>query len=546
MLDYLMNLRIGSKLVFAFGALILGFGTLMYSTLERFVGLQEAEEEQFKRSFERISAVQELRININAQRAELLMAISQESGPQSAEYEAEIRRITAENNRVVERLRAGLKDDQEGRELLEQIEENRALNASARDNQIIPLIREGRIEEARALIMGIQLERMNKIHALGLKLTTLTDQRVAQSLERSGAVLEAQRERVLILGLALLVSGALFAWLLSQHIARPLSRLTGWAEQIARGEIPREIPDSARQDEVGRLGQAFVNMSQYLRELVTELNESTSVLASSSEEILAATAQTAAGAQETATAISEIATTVEEVKQTAVLSGNKSQMVAESTERTRQVAQDGRQSVEETLQGMSQIREQMQAVAESIMRLGEQSQMIGEIVASVGDLAEQSNLLGVNASIEAVKAGEAGKGFSVVAQEVKALADQSKQATAQVRGILGDIQKAMTKAVLLAEQGSKAVESGYQRAQAAGEAIRALSRNIEDSSEVAMQIAATSQQQMIGMDQVVSAIESIRQASQDNVGGARQVDLAAKNLHQLGLKLKGLAAKFKL
>jgi methyl-accepting chemotaxis protein len=188
----------------------------------------------------------------------------------------------------------------------------------------------------------------------------------------------------------------------------------------------------------------------------------------------------------------------------------------------------------------------MQAVAESIMRLGEQSHAIGEIVASVGDLAEQSNLLGVNASIEAVKAGETGKGFSVVAQEVKALAEQSKQATAQVRGILGEIQKAMTKAVMLAEQGSKTVEVGYQRAQASGEAIRSLSSNIEESSEMALQIAVTSQQQMVGMDQVASAMESIRQASQDNVGGTRQVDLAARNLHQLGLKLKGLAARFQL
>ncbi|WP_372875467.1 methyl-accepting chemotaxis protein, partial [Pseudomonas sp.] len=159
---------------------------------------------------------------------------------------------------------------------------------------------------------------------------------------------------------------------------------------------------------------------------------------------------------------------------------------------------------------------------------------------------EQSNLLGVNASIEAVKAGETGKGFSVVAQEVKALAEQSKQATAQVRGILGEIQKAMTRAVLLAEQGGKTVEAGYQRAQASGEAIRSLSGSIETSSEMALQIAATSQQQLIGMDQVASAMANIRQASQDNVGGTRQVDLAARNLHQLGLKLKGLAARFKL
>ncbi|NQD95808.1 methyl-accepting chemotaxis protein, partial [Pseudomonas sp. CrR25] len=315
------------------------------------------------------------------------------------------------------------------------------------------LVREGAFEAAQQLAVGIQAERLERIHELGLHLSKLTDRRVAEALEQSRLTLEAQRERIFRLSLLLVGISAVLAWYLSRHIAQPLSRLTGWAERIGRGEIPQEIVNSSRQDEVGRLTQAFVNMSQYLRELVQEMNEGISVLASSSEEILAATSQVAASTQETATAISEIATTVEEVKQTAVLASNKSQTVAESTERTRQVAQSGRQAVEEALKGMEQIREQMQAVAESIMRLGEQSQTIGEIVASVGDLAEQSNLLGVNASIEAMKAGEAGKGFSVVAQEVKALADQSKQATAQVRGILGEIQKAMTKAVLLAEQG---------------------------------------------------------------------------------------------
>jgi len=297
---------------------------------------------------------------------------------------------------------------------------------------------------------------------------------------------------------------------------------------------------------VGSLTRAFAEMARYLRDIVERSNEGISVLASSSEEILASTSQAASSTQETATAVSEIAATIEEVKQTALLASERSKVVTESAERTRQVSQEGFQAVEEALKGMRQIREQVLAVAESIMSLGDQMQAIGEIVATVGDLAEQSNLLGVNASIEAVKAGEAGKGFSVVAQEVKALADQSKQATAQVRGILGDIQRAMTKTVMLAEQGSKAVEVGHERAQAGGEVIRTLSASIDESSEVALQIAVTSQQQMAGMDQIATAMEYISQASKDNVGGTRQVDVAARNLYELGLKLKGLADRFRL
>ena len=540
-----LRFNIGSKLIMAFALLILGFGGLLFFTLERFVSLQESEELQFKQNYERLSAVKELRINIAAQRSDLLLAMNEGSQEQLDVREEEIRRNSEENDLQVKRLQLAASDDPEVGDILEQLFAVRSLAAKTREQQL-QLIRSGQLEQARHLSSGIQQERISRIHELGLQLAKLTDRRIAEALAHSLQALQTLREHILNLSLLLVVASAVLAWLLSRHIALPLARLTGWAERIGRGEIPREAIASTRQDEVGRLAQAFGAMSQYLRELVQEMNEGIAVLASSSEEILAATSQVASSTQETATAISEIATTVEEVKQTAVLAGSKSQAVAESTERTRQVAQGGRQAVEEALAGMQQIREQMQAVAESIMRLGEQSQAIGEIVASVGDLAEQSNLLGVNASIEAVKAGETGKGFSVVAQEVKALAEQSKQATTQVRGILGEIQKAMTKAVLLAEQGSKTVETGYLRAQSSGEAIRSLGSSIEASSEMAMQIAATSQQQLVGMDQVASAMESIRQASQDNVGGTRQVDLAARNLHQLGLKLKGLAAQFKL
>ncbi|MDX1725655.1 MAG: methyl-accepting chemotaxis protein, partial [Pseudomonas sp.] len=388
-----LRFNIGSKLIMAFALLILGFGGLLFFTLERFVSLQQSEELQFKQNYERLSAAKELRINIAAQRSDLLLAIDEGTPEELDVREEEIRRHSEENDLQVKRLQVAASDDPEVGDILEQLLAVRSLAAKTREQQL-QLIRSGQLEQARDLSSGIQQERIDRIHELGLQLARLTDRRIAEGLANSHQSLQDLRERILNMSLLLVVASVVLTWLLSRHIALPLARLTGWAERIGRGEIPREVIASTRQDEVGRLGQAFGAMSQYLRELVQEMNEGISVLASSSEEILAATSQVAASTQETATAISEIATTVEEVKQTAVLAGSKSQAVAESTERTRQVALGGRQAVEEALAGMQQIREQMQAVAESIMRLGEQSQAIGEIVASVGDLAEQSNLLG--------------------------------------------------------------------------------------------------------------------------------------------------------
>lgn len=281
----------------------------------------------------------------------------------------------------------------------------------------------------------------------------------------------------------------------------------------------------------------------YLSRAITrQLRESINQLSSSASEILATTSQVASGAAETATAVSETTATVEEVKQTAQVASQKARSVSDGAQKTAQISQTGRKSVEDAMQCMQHIQAQMEYIAESIVRLSEQGQAIGEIIATVNDLAEQSNVLAVNAAIEAAKAGEHGKGFGVVAQEVKSLAEQSKQATAQVRAILGEIQKATGAAVLATEQGNKAVDAGVKQTTETGESIRLLAESIHEAAQAATQIAASSQQQMVGMDQVALAMENIKQASVQNVAGTKQAEIAAQGLHEMGQKLASLIA----
>jgi len=280
------------------------------------------------------------------------------------------------------------------------------------------------------------------------------------------------------------------------------------------------------------------------RRLEEQVQETATILAASTTEIMATLTQLVASTTETAAAVTQTATTIEEVKQTAMIANLKAQEMSGVGQAAIQVSQTGERAVGEAANGLSHIREQMEVIAHSVIRLGEQSQTIGEIIATVNDLAEQSNLLAVNAAIEAANAGEHGKGFTVVAREVKRLAEQSKHATEQVRTILSDIQKASTSAVLVTEQGAKSVEVGVAQAMDAGGSIRTLAKSMVDAAQTMTQVAASSQQQLVGMDQVAQAISGIKTASSQNATGMHQIEGAVQQLDHLGQTLKTLIGEY--
>jgi len=349
---------------------------------------------------------------------------------------------------------------------------------------------------------------------------------------------------VTIIGILPFIFG--LAFFIIYSITKPLHIVIDIADKIANGDLQVEVPHTNLQDEVGSLIQKFRKMVANLRELTMQIKEAANALAAASSEISASVTQIASGATETATAANETSTTVEEVRQTALDSNRKAKYVSESAQKAVQVSQNGEKAVVDMVDSMKRIEVQMTTIAESIMKLSEHGQAIGGIIATVEDVAEQSNLLAVNASIEAAKAGEQGKGFAVVAMEVKSLAEQSRQATSRVRGILDDIQKATGSAVLTTEQGGSAVEAGVEVSGNASNAIQDLANSVGEAAQATTQIAVSSQEQLVGMDQVVSAMESIKQASTQNVTATKQVESAAHDLHELGQNLKHLIEQYRV
>ncbi len=415
------------------------------------------------------------------------------------------------------------------------------------NNKVINLAMADKYEES-ILLMNEQASPSVQVWINDIDgLITHNEDRATMRYHEAENSQDAARSGMFILGAVAIALAVVISIFLTLSITRPLNICVQAADRIASGDLTIDLSNvEKRGDELGLLLKAFIKMVENLRRSVKDINEAVNLLGSSASEILAATTQVATGTAETATAISETTTTVEEVRQAAKLSAEKSKNVAESAHKLAQVSQNGQKAVEETVNGINRIREQMDSIAQTVVRMSEQSQSIGGIIAFVTDIADQSNLLAVNAAIEAAKAGEQGKGFTVVSQEIKNLAGQSKQATSQVRNILNDVQKATDAAVMVTEQASKAVEAGVKQSAQAGEAIRILAESSNEAVQAATQIAASSQQQVVGMDQIGVAMQDINQAGTETAVSMVQSEKAAKNLNDLGQKLKEMVERFKV
>lgn len=535
-----------AKLVSGFGlmfALLAGVSALTYHATAKLEASQRALfEDDLRIAFDALGVRNEL----NRDRVAMLsLVVGEAGGAAEAGVLARIAEAKKNLSAIAAKLggRAGGAGGRPGyRELGDRLQAYMVV----REREVAPLLAAGRRGEAARAIVGPLQERFEELRDVASR---IGDEELRHATERMRAAEElvAQTRRLLLVAnlVALLLAAAL-VWWLDRIIALPLKQATTVAARIATGDLSQAVPAPRGTDEVGQLLAALGQMVGAWRQMMAETNSGIATLGAAASEILASTMQGAAGASQTAAAVSETTATVEEVKQTAVLASEKSRRVSDAARQAASTAARGRQAVEEGMRGMHSVQEQMESIAATIVRLSERSQAIADITVTVSGLADQSNLLAVNAAIEAAKAGEHGKGFGVVAHEVRALAEQSRQATRQVREILGDIQKSIGAAVMNTEQGSKTVAQGVAQSAEAGEAIRSLAESIGDAAEAAAQIAASSQQQLAGMDQVAQAMANIHQVSGDNAASSRQSEQAAQNLNELGLKLRQLSERFKV
>lgn len=348
------------------------------------------------------------------------------------------------------------------------------------------------------------------------------------------------------IGIAVGVLGIFFSWFISRGIVIALGNVVAVAQRIAKGDLRGEKLKNGSRDEIGQLADVFNDMVDSLKKLTGQILGVTGNVNSAAQEIMASTQEQASGTKEQAATVQEVTSTMQELTQSGSEISDRAKQVAAAAEATSVVSRSGVQAVQDTNRTMEAIREQVEEVAEKIVALSQKTQAIGEIVSTVNDIAEQSNLLALNATIEAAAAGDQGSRFSVVANEMKHLADRAKECTVQVRTILGDIQKGINSSVMLTEEGVKRVEIGKQQADVTERTINEMNTTTVESVKAFQQIIGASNQQQIGFEQVTQGMRDIRQAAEQTAAGTSQLEKAVSNLNALSHQLRAAVEQYQI
>ncbi|UFS70994.1 methyl-accepting chemotaxis protein [Geomonas sp. RF6] len=536
-------MKIGMRLGLAFGTILLIMIALSGFTIERLSFITGKVEAITHDNWPKTVLVHDINDNINIIARALRNAVILDD---PAKVEKELARIPETSKHTLADFKA-LEESGMSAEATALMKEINAVRAPYKEIQkeVMDLIRAGKKQEAGELLMGKYRDAQLGYMAALQKMTKYQGDSLVQAGEHVAEACTLTRNLAIVLSAIAVLLGAGFGFFVTRSITRPVAEIVSANARLADGDLTQSVTVSTR-DEIGELAASSRKVVANMREILTKVATTSQHVTQASYQLQSTASIIASGAEEVASQTETVATASEEMAATSGDIARSCMMAATSSDRTSKTATRGSEVVTETIAGMGKIAAQVKRSAQTVEDLGVRSEQIGEIVGTIEDIADQTNLLALNAAIEAARAGEQGRGFAVVADEVRALAERTTKATKEISEMIRAIQSEIRTAVLAMDEGVCEVEKGAESSKKSGEALEEILGQINEVAMQINQIATAAEEQTATTTEITSNVHQVTGVVQETSRGASETAAASAQLATNARLLEELVSRFKL
>ncbi len=544
----LTNMKIRTRLIAAFAVIVLFLVAVSATSYWGMKKLDDIVEDVIKNDAKYVENTQRLLAGLNKLRRYEKDSFMSIGDP--AKTEEYVKKWSATLDREYEVLATAVKvvDDQKDKETAAKIRKNLE-EYSAGFRKVHEQIAAGGITSAPDAnkAIGQYKEASHQSESLIAELSIQADKQLAVMIKVSDeTVTKIERTTMALSGIAIALA-LLMATLIIRSITKPLAVFLERTTDIAQGEgdLTKRL-DASGSDEIAQISGMFNLFIEKLHGIISQISSTSTQVAAASSQLQSTAEHIATGAEEVAAQAGTVATAGEEMSATSSDIAQNCQMAAEGAQRASQTASNGAEVVERTVAVMGQIAAKVQESAKTVESLGVRSDQIGAIIGTIEDIADQTNLLALNAAIEAARAGEQGRGFAVVADEVRALAERTTRATREIGEMIKAIQSETKGAVAAMEQGVQQVETGTMEAAKSGEALKDILQQVNDVAMQINQVATAAEEQTATTGEISSNMQQITEVVQQTSQGAHESATAAAQLNGNAEELQRLVRQFKL